>query len=185
MSRHLICDNNWTWIGLSSQCRLGQEVARCCKKTSCFFIRFCFPTLVLMMWKLIDLFLNFLKTFKKLLVCWDCLFLQYWIEILILTTLLKIIPKKSEPYSFYNVSFFWGCHLSLPNDIAWNTVFIFGLVLLPASWISEISYRNRYLGPSLAVSLELTELVPLPHSNGRSTCYSNRLRDFSITIPGC
>ena len=185
MSRHLICGNNWTWIGPSSYCRLGQEVAHCCKKTHLVFYQVLFSNSGANDVKIDRFVLELFENFKKLLVCWDCLFLQYWIEILILTTLLKIIPKKSEPYSFYNVSFFWGCHLSLRNDIAWNTVFIFGLVLLPASWISEISYRNRYLGPSLAVSLELTELVPLPHSNGRSTCYSNRLRDFSITIPGC
>ena len=29
---------------------------------------------------------------------------------------------------------------------------------------------------------ELTELVPLPYSRGRSTRYSDRLRDFSVTI---
>ena len=58
-------------------------------------------------------------------------------------------------------------------------------------------------GPSLAVSLEpltrrrnvaslslfyryfLAELVPLPYSQGRSTCYSDRLHDFFVTIPRC
>ena len=34
-------------------------------------------------------------------------------------------------------------------------------------------------------SSELAELVPLPHSCGRSTRYSNRLHDFSVTIPRC
>ena len=32
-------------------------------------------------------------------------------------------------------------------------------------------------------SFELAQLVPLPHSQGRSTCYSDRLHDFSDTIP--
>ena len=32
-------------------------------------------------------------------------------------------------------------------------------------------------------SSELAELVPLPHSCGMSTCYSNTLHDFSETIP--
>ena len=65
----------------------------------------------------------------------------------------------------------------------------------------------RTVGPSLAASLEplahhqnvaslslfyryyfgrcsseLTQLVPLPYSQGRSTCYSDRLHDFSVTI---
>ena len=34
-------------------------------------------------------------------------------------------------------------------------------------------------------SYELAELVPLPFSRGRSTCYSDRLHDFSVTIPNC
>ena len=34
-------------------------------------------------------------------------------------------------------------------------------------------------------SSELAQLVPLPYSRGRSTRYSNRLHDFSVTIPRC
>ena len=34
-------------------------------------------------------------------------------------------------------------------------------------------------------SSELAQLVPLPYSRGRSTRYSDRLRDFSVTIPRC
>ena len=68
----------------------------------------------------------------------------------------------------------------------------------------------KTIGPSLAVSLEplahcqkvassslffryyfgrcsseLAQLVSLPYSQWRSTCYSDRLRDFSVTIPRC
>ena len=68
----------------------------------------------------------------------------------------------------------------------------------------------RIVGPSLATSLEplahcrnvaslslfyryyfgrcsseLAQLVPLPFSRGRSTCYSDRLHDFSVAIPRC
>ena len=68
----------------------------------------------------------------------------------------------------------------------------------------------RIVGPSLAASLEslahgrnvaslslfyryyfgrcsseLAQLVPLPFSQGRSTHYSDRLHDFSVTIPRC
>ena len=68
----------------------------------------------------------------------------------------------------------------------------------------------RVVGPSLAASLEplahhrnvaslslfyryyfarcsseLAQLVPLPFSRGRSTRYSDRLHDFSVTIPRC
>ena len=83
-----------------------------------------------------------------------------------------------------------------------------GLVLVVATWNCLISGRS--VGPSLAVSLEslvhrrnvasliilysyyfgrcsseLTQLVPLPYSRGRSTRYSDRLHDFSVTIPRC
>ena len=34
-------------------------------------------------------------------------------------------------------------------------------------------------------SSELAQLVPLPFSQGRLTRYSNRLYDFSVTIPRC
>ena len=34
-------------------------------------------------------------------------------------------------------------------------------------------------------SSELAQLVPLPYLQGRSTCYSDRLPDFSVTIPRC
>ena len=89
-----------------------------------------------------------------------------------------------------------------------------GLVLLIATWNCWISYRNGYVGLLvlylLAASLEplahrrnvaslslfyryyfgrcsseLVKLVPLPYSRGRSTRYSDRLHDFSITIPRC
>ena len=60
----------------------------------------------------------------------------------------------------------------------------------------------RTVGPSLAASLEplahcrniaslslfyssMAELVPLPYSRRRSTRYSDRLHDFSVTIPRC
>ena len=68
----------------------------------------------------------------------------------------------------------------------------------------------RTVGPSLAASLEplahcqnvaslslfysyyfsrcsseLAQLFPLPFSRVRSTCYSHRLHDFSVTIPSC
>ena len=71
-------------------------------------------------------------------------------------------------------------------------------------------WRCRTVGPSLAASLEplahcrnvaslsilytyyfgrcssdLAQLVPFPYSQGRSICYSDRLHDFSVTIPRC
>ena len=45
----------------------------------------------------------------------------------------------------------------------------------------SLFYRH-YFG---RCSSELAQLVPLPYSRGRSTCYSDRLHDFSVTIPRC
>ena len=43
-------------------------------------------------------------------------------------------------------------------------------------------FYRYYLG---RCSSELAQLVPLPFSQGRSTRYSDRLHDFSFTIPRC
>ena len=43
-------------------------------------------------------------------------------------------------------------------------------------------YYRYYFG---RCSSELAQLVPLPFSRGRSTRYSERLHDFSVTIPRC
>ena len=47
---------------------------------------------------------------------------------------------------------------------------------------SLILFYRYYFG---RCSSELTELVPLPYSRGKSTRYSDRLHDFSDTIPRC
>ena len=47
---------------------------------------------------------------------------------------------------------------------------------------SLILFYRYYFG---RCSSELAQLVPLPYSQGRSTCYSDRLHDFSVTIPRC
>ena len=48
---------------------------------------------------------------------------------------------------------------------------------------ASISFFNRYF--FVRCSLELAQLVPLPFSQGRSSRYSDRLHDFSVTIPRC
>ena len=98
--------------------------------------------------------------------------------------------------------------INLPYGHAWNTAVMSGLVLLVATWNCWISYKNGYVGllglleplahrrnvASLSLfyryyfgrcSSELAQLVPLPYSRGRSTRYSDRLHDFSVTIPRC
>ena len=81
----------------------------------------------------------------------------------------------------------------------------------PSCYLDKLQKRIcRTAGPSLAASLEplthrqnvaslslfyryyfgrcsseLAQLVPLPYSRGRSIRYSDRLHDFSVTIPRC
>ena len=49
--------------------------------------------------------------------------------------------------------------------------------------VASLSYFYRYYFGRC--SSELAQLFPLPHSQGRSTRYSDRLHDFSVTIPRC
>ena len=44
------------------------------------------------------------------------------------------------------------------------------------------SFYRHYFG---RCSSELAQLVPRPYSRGRSIWYSDRLHDFSVTIPRC
>ena len=61
-----------------------------------------------------------------------------------------------------------------------------------ASSLEPLAHHWNVATPSLfyrydfgRCSLELAQLVPLPFFRGRSTCYSDRLHDFSVTIPRC
>ena len=102
--------------------------------------------------------------------------------------------------------------INLPCGHACKTVVMSGLVVLVTTCNCWISYKQIYMtaGPSLAISLEpiahrqnvtsinlfyryyfgrcsskWAKLVPLPYFRGRSTCYFDRLHDFSVTIPWC
>ena len=102
--------------------------------------------------------------------------------------------------------------INLPYTHEWNTVVTSGLVLLVAlELVGKIQKRIcRTVDPSVAASLEplvyrrnvasltlfnryyfgrcsseLAQLAPLSFSQGRSTRYSDRLHDFSVTISRC
>ena len=83
-----------------------------------------------------------------------------------------------------------SCYLELSDKLQkriWRTV---GPLLaascdslaLCRNMASLILFYRYYFG---RCSSELAQLVPLPFSWGRSTCYSDRLHDFSVTIPRC
>ena len=61
-----------------------------------------------------------------------------------------------------------------------------------AAYLESLAHRRNVASLSLfyryysgRCSSELTQLVPLPFSRGRSTRYSDRLHDFSVAIPRC
>ena len=84
-----------------------------------------------------------------------------------------------------------SCHLDLLDELQKWICSAVGP--LPAAASLELLAHRRnvtslnlfyrcYFGRCLS---ELAQLVPLPHSWGRSTPYSDRLHGFSVTIPRC
>ena len=83
-----------------------------------------------------------------------------------------------------------SCHLELLDKLQKRICRIVGPSL--ATSLEPLAHRQNVVSLSLfyrhyfgRYSSELAELVPLPFSRGRSTRYSNRLHDFSVTIPRC
>ena len=66
-------------------------------------------TLLLLMWKWIGLWLRKNCLWR----CWSWLFLPSWIGALTLTILLKLPPRKLEPWFVLWSSFSWGYSVSL------------------------------------------------------------------------
>ena len=164
------------------------------------------------MWKWMGLFL----TKNHLLRCWGWLSILNWIGALKSSLLLKLPPRKLEPWlilwNFFLLRLLC-ISINLPYGHVWNTVVMSGLVLLwntvvMSGLVLQQSSKRicRTVGPSFAASLEtlahcqnvsslsffytyyfgrcsseLAQLVPFPYSRGRSTRYSNRLHDFSVT----
>ena len=81
-----------------------------------------------------------------------------------------------------------SCYLDLLDKLQKRICRIVGLSLAaslePLAHLRNVArlslFYRYYFG---RCSSELAQLVPLPFSRGRSTCYSDRLHDFSVTIP--
>ena len=57
--------------------------------------------------------------------------------------------------------------------------------LEPLAHCRNVTSLSLFLSHFSRCSSELAQLVPLPFCRGRSTRYSDRLHDFSVTIPRC
>ena len=83
-----------------------------------------------------------------------------------------------------------SCYLELLDNLQKWICRTVGLSL--AASLEPLAHRRNVASLNLFYSYffgrcssELTELVPLPYSRWRSTRYSDRLHDFSVTIPRC
>ena len=136
--RHLICGNNLNWLlnlnliyeTLWTRAGWGLLISM----LENYSFRLTGPiTLVLLMWKWIGLFLRKNHLFR----CWEWLSLPNWIGVLTFCLLLKLPPRKLEPW-FVPLSFFLlrllCISINLPYRHAWNTVIMPRLVLLVATW---------------------------------------------------
>ena len=83
-----------------------------------------------------------------------------------------------------------SCYLELLDKLQKRICRTVGPLL--AASLEPLAHRRNVASLSLfyryyfgRCSSELTQLVPHPYSQGRSTRYSDRLHDFSVTIPRC
>ena len=83
-----------------------------------------------------------------------------------------------------------SCYLGLLDKLQKQICRIVGPSL--ADSLESLAHRRNVASLSLfyryylgRCSSELAQLVPLPFPRRRSTCYSDRLHDFSVTIPRC
>ena len=83
-----------------------------------------------------------------------------------------------------------SCYLELLDKLPKRICRTVGLSF--AVFLEPLAHRQNVASLSLSYRYyfcrclsELAQLVPLPYSHGRSTRYSDRLHDFSVTIPRC
>ena len=113
---------------------------------------------------------------NNILRCWGRLSLLNWIGALALSLLLKLPPRN--------------CYLELLDKLQKRICRTVDPSL--AASLEPLAHRRNLASLSLfyrskfgRCSSELAQLVRLPYSRGRSTRYSDRLHDFSVTIPRC
>ena len=197
---HLICGNNLNWLlnlnliymTLWTAVRSGLLISMLRKLT--WFCLTGLITMVLLMWKWMGLFMRKNHLWR----CWSWPSLLNWIRALTISLLLKLHLRKLElspEVALICPCMGYCCHIWAEAPSCYLE-----LLDMLQKWIC------RTVGPSLAASVEplahhrnvaswslyfhrcsseLAQLVSLLFSWGRSTHYSDRLHDFSVTIPRC
>ena len=139
---------------------------------------------------------------NHILRCWSLFSLIDWIGALTLSLLLTLLQRKLAMYIYKCTirpcmeycSHVWAgtpsCYLVLLDKLQKQICRIVGPSL--AASLEPLAHCRNVASLSLfyrcyfgRCSSELAQLVPLPYSRGRSTRYSDRLLDFSFTIPWC
>ena len=182
--RHLICGNNlnWRlnlnliykrlWTGAGSGLLISML-----RKLNWFHLT-SLITLVLSIWKWMGLVL--MK--NDLLKCWGWLFLLNWIGVPTLSLLLKPPSRKLEPW-FILGSFFLLRLLCIFYQSTILSCMEYCCHVCTGARSCYLEFLDKHeFGRCLS---ELAQLFPRPFSWGRSTGYSDRLHDFSVTIPRC
>ena len=141
--------------------------------------------------------LFFSKT--HLLRAWSFLCLLNSIGAFTLSQLIKRTSRKLEPWVFlwsFVLQRLVRISIDVPYNLAWNIFVMSGQVrinagpslaasLEPLAYHYEASLRLFYRYYFGKCSSEPVELVPLLYVHGRSSCYSDRLHDTSVTITWC
>ena len=149
---------------------------------------------------------------NHLLRCWVCLSLANWIGTLTLSLSLKCFQENWSFGSFYNVPVCWGCFVSLQiYHVALHGILLSCLGWCSLLLLRNVKKQIcRTVGSTLAASLEpfphrwnvtslrvfyryyfgrcsseLAQVLPFPYSWGIYTRYSDRLHNFSVTVPRC
>ena len=182
------------WIWSERHCRLGQEV-------TCWFHCINLTGFILQ------------SVLENLLECWGVPSFLNWIGALTLSLMLKLSPRKliyfmkflSPKVTLYLYkSTIWpcleycyhvlvcapSCYLELFNKLqqqrCWPVGFLFATSLESLAHLQNVVSLSLFYRYYLCrCYYELAQLVPLPDSWGRSTCYSDKLHDFSVIIPRC
>ena len=122
--RHLIYDNNKNWLLIlnliykTPWTEAGSGLLILILEKLSLLSLTGLITLVLLMWKWMAL----LSSKNYFLRCWGCVLLLNWIGVLLLSLLLKLPPRKLEPW-FILWSFFIMRSLCIPINLQFNLAF--------------------------------------------------------------
>ena len=194
----------WTWIWPTRHCGLGQEVAcwfQCCKNSTGFVDmnmnrsalgeKPCFKMLGLTFSSKLDwgcCIISIAKTASKKIGAF--IRSMKFVSPEVALYLYKSTIRPCMEYCCHVWAGAPSCYLELLDKLqkrtCWTASSSLATSLVPLAhcWnVASLSIFYRYYFGGC--SSEQAQLVLLPYSWGRCTRYSNRLHDFSVTIPRC